>query len=219
MDKEFLDNKTETSGCTLDEYKYVYPRLMNKHITTGVPGRNELQFIRREIENHAIILEGLKKTMLKISDFDYRRENFDPIEVNFGQEKFLNTMASFENMRDNHELIIEYLETKKSVLEKGSRTATATKDVNENKLTVDQLALKMVYEGVTMVTREKYGDDLYNKFSHWSKRANRTANDGTDRQLNNKIERFEKVIEALSPEDKQQAINEVKILKSYLTNK
>lgn len=117
MDKEFLDNKTETSGCTLEEYIYVYPRLMNKHITTGVPGRNELQFIRREIENHTIILEGLKKTMLKISDFDYRRENFDPIEENFGQEKFLNTMASYENMRDNHELIIEYLEFKKSALE------------------------------------------------------------------------------------------------------
>lgn len=113
LDKEYLDSKTETSGCDLDQYKYVYPRLMNNHINTGVAGRNELQFIRREIENHTIILEGLKRTMEKISDLDYRRKNFDPIEVNFGQEKFLNSMRTYENMRDSHELIIEYLESKK----------------------------------------------------------------------------------------------------------
>lgn len=116
IDKEFLDRKTETSGCNIEEYKLLYPRLMNEHITTGVPGRNELQFIKREKENHTIILEGLKKTMIKISDFDYRRKHFDPIEENFGQENFLNTMKGLESMRDNHELIIEYLKTKKSEL-------------------------------------------------------------------------------------------------------
>lgn len=225
--KEYLDNKTETSGCTFEEYKHVYPRLMNKHITTGVAGRNELQFIRREIENHAIILEGVKASMLKISDFDYRRLNFDPIEKNFGQEKFLNTMASYENMRDSHELIIEYLETKKSELE-----ATQQQAPSDKKEKVPVIALLYYYNG-QYITRDnaqsianKYGynaktsgEGLYHDFAKYAVNANRKASGGNKLKCNNRIKIQNRVIKLLIDENaKSKAITELDILKAKLIN-
>ena len=83
-------------------------------------------------------------------------------------------------------------------------------------LTDNQNALKMVYEKKSNVTEKEYGRSLYNKYCHWSDRNNRTANDGTNLQLRNKIKRFEKVIEVLGTEFKQKAIDEVNILKAHL---
>jgi hypothetical protein len=57
---------------------------------------------------------------------------------------------------------------------------------------------------------------LYNKVTYWLNRNNRTADEGSNLQLQNKIKRFEKVIDLLDDEFKQRAIDEVKILKSHL---
>lgn len=95
-----------------------------------------------------------------------------------------------------------------------------TKNLENPKLTVDQKALKMVYENTTIVTRQEHGNDLYNKVTKWSKTKNRIANpDSTNLVLENKIKLFESVIELLAPDCKQKPIDEVKILKSYLPNK
>ncbi|PIF62658.1 hypothetical protein [Flavobacterium sp. 11] len=113
MDKHYLDRKTETSGCTLEEYKYVYPRLMELFIQQ-YDDFQELNFIEREIENHSANLENCKSGILRISDFDYRRKHFDPIEKNCGQEKFLEMMSYYEKRASSHKAIINYLETKNS---------------------------------------------------------------------------------------------------------
>jgi hypothetical protein len=89
----------------------------------------------------------------------------------------------------------------------------------ESKLTVEQTALIMVYEGKTLVTRKEHGNNLYNLVTKWSKRQNRIANDGTDLQLKNKIKRFESILPYLSEEKKLKVIDEVKTLKSYLPEK
>lgn len=115
--------------------------------------------------------------------------------------------------------ILEFLKQRKQELEKESYSISGTnsfKNTRDKKHTTDQIALKMVYEGNTLVTREEHGNDLYNKVTYWLKRDNRTANDGSNLQLQNKIKRFEKVIDLLDDESKQRAIDEVKILKSYL---
>jgi hypothetical protein len=117
MDKDFLDSKTETSGCTLEEYKYVYPRLIEDY-TQQYIDYDELTFIDRELDTHSIILKSSKKNMKTISDFDFRREHFDPIEKNCGQEKFLETMSYFEKRVASHKAIISWLETRKLELEK-----------------------------------------------------------------------------------------------------
>jgi hypothetical protein len=112
MDKEFLDSKTETSGCTLEEYKYIYPRLMGD-FTKQYDDYDELTYIDRQIENHSIIMNSCKNGMERISDFDFRRENFDLIEENCGQDKFLEMMSYYEKRASSHKAIISFLETKK----------------------------------------------------------------------------------------------------------
>lgn len=89
------------------------------------------------------------------------------------------------------------------------------------KLTVDQIALKMVYEGITAVTREEHGNDLYNKFMYWFKPKNRTGNlnkiDSTDLVIENRMKKIETVLELLPEDKKAKAFGDISILKSYLS--
>jgi ribosomal protein S17 len=97
----------------------------------------------------------------------------------------------------------------------------------ENKLTISEIALKCFYEG-KVINREnaksylvgtKYtsGERLYNKFIKWSNNTDRKAYPESKVKLRNKIESFEKVI-ALLPEDKNgKAIDELKILNSFIS--
>jgi hypothetical protein len=86
-------------------------------------------------------------------------------------------------------------------------------------ITVKQLALKLAWEN-KIVTRKEHGNDLYNKVTFWKNRQNRIANpDGTDLVLQNKIKLFNSVIPLLDNELKPTAIDEVRILESYVINK
>jgi hypothetical protein len=83
-------------------------------------------------------------------------------------------------------------------------------------ITVKQLALKMAWEN-KIVTRKEHGNNLYNEVTKWKNRQNRIANpDGTDLVLQNKIKFFNSVIPLLDDKLKKTAIDEVKILESYL---
>lgn len=114
-------------------------------------------------------------------------------------------------------LINEFLNQRKQELEKESGTVPAFKTKNSREFSTDQQALIMVYEGNTIVTREKHGDDLYNKFTKWAKSQTRTADpDTTKLVLENKIRKFENIIPFLMEENKQKALDEIKILKSHL---
>lgn len=120
MDKHYLDSKTETSGCTLEEYKYVYPRLMGLFIQQ-YDDFQELNFIEREIENHFAIMENCKSGISRISAFDFRNERFKT------EEEFFNMVSFYEKRASSHKAIINYLETKKSDI-KESKPQQTNKD-------------------------------------------------------------------------------------------
>lgn len=96
----------------------------------------------------------------------------------------------------------------------------------ENKLTISEIALKYFYEGI-FINREnanKYlegtghtsGDKLYNDYIKWSDRQNRKADPESKRKLKNKIKLFENVIDLLPENKKGKAIDELKILNSFI---
>jgi len=99
---------------------------------------------------------------------------------------------------------------------------------NINKLSINEIALKLVYEGIN-VTRENAkeiikeygytsGDALFNKFLRWSNRTDRKGCPETVKKLKNKIELFEKVVEILPEEKSASAKDELKILKSFISD-
>jgi len=92
-------------------------------------------------------------------------------------------------------------------------------------LSINQIALKSVYEGL-QVTRENAdgivkqynhnsGEKLFQRFTHYSNTQNRKGkpNPPTTKKFQNKIELFESVIELLPEPNKQRAIDELNILK------
>lgn len=93
-----------------------------------------------------------------------------------------------------------------------------------SKLTIDQIALNLYYEGETVTIEnadeiiKKYGltsgKKLYQQASFYSKRANRLAIRETKKKQENKIKLFEFVIDLLPPDKKQQAKDELKILEN-----
>lgn len=110
MDEKYLDSITESSSCRLEEYKYVYPRLM-KTFTSQFEDFNELTFIKREIENHLTNIESKKNAMSKCIDFYHNGEKFNT------NEEFLIMMSSLEKMIASHDAIISFLETNKQTLQ------------------------------------------------------------------------------------------------------
>ena len=93
------------------------------------------------------------------------------------------------------------------------------------KLTINQIALKLFYEG-EIISKEncndiineyghKSGDKLYQRFTYYSSTANRKANPHplTQKRFQNKIELFKSVIGLLSEEGKERALDELNILK------
>lgn len=97
------------------------------------------------------------------------------------------------------------------------------------KLSIKQIALKLAYEG-TKVSKEN-ANQIIREFGHnsgqkliiefnkvYNSRNRITDPDETKRILQNKINLFESVAEILSPQFRSKADDEIKILKSYLSN-
>ncbi len=103
------------------------------------------------------------------------------------------------------------------------------------KISSAQMVLVWIYEGRFNITRENAnsvikdcakefgykntsGDDLYTKFSHYTKKLNRTADpDGvTDKKLRNKITLFKSVIPLVKPEFRTKIQDEINALESKL---
>jgi hypothetical protein len=134
------------------------------------------------------------------------------------------------NLRVEHNILaknfIEFCESEirkiKNTLEhKPQQYKTGTK------LSIQQVALKLVYEGKHL-TREtareiikeyghNSGDGLYNAYSKYSNSNDRTAhpNPFTERKLKNKINLFEFVVNILEEPYRLRAESELDILKSY----
>lgn len=105
-----------------------------------------------------------------------------------------------------------------------------TEQVKTAKLSLFQIALIHVYEG-QQITRENgteiakdYGHNsgsaLFNKYTYYRSTANRKGKPTpcTPKKLKNKIELFESVVNYLSENNKQRAIDEINILKTHYEN-
>lgn len=98
-------------------------------------------------------------------------------------------------------------------------------DEPKPELSISQIALKYIYEG-KMITRQngndiakeygrKSGEALYQEYTHYINYGNRVgdANQWSMRKLKEQIKRIERVIELISPDKREQAEDELKILK------
>lgn len=126
----------------------------------------------------------------------------------------------------------EWFESEKKFIKEITPLLTNT-IYNQNKsndLRIPEIALKLVYEGI-LVTKENCnqiikeygyssGEKLYNEFIYYSRRQNRldAPNPITKTKFKNKINRFEKVAELLQDPFKEQALDEIKVLKSHFKN-
>jgi hypothetical protein len=96
----------------------------------------------------------------------------------------------------------------------------------QNKLTLQQIALKYAWEG-KLITKQNMneiarqsgynsGDALYNHYCRLSMKSDRLADPESLMKLKNKIKLFEKVIEFIPEANKQRALNELTVLQEIL---
>ncbi|WP_233897718.1 hypothetical protein [Tenacibaculum piscium] len=94
------------------------------------------------------------------------------------------------------------------------------------KLSIKQVALKYIYEG-KHITRQNSnsiikeyghtsGDKLYNEYTRYSSKTNRTGNENTQKKLENKIKLIESVIPLLSIDNQEKPKKEITDLKAKL---
>ena len=121
MNKPFLDIITESSGCTLGEYEYVYSRLLENYKIKW-NDFEETGFIAKEIKNHSQNLEMYENKIEEITEYKYRKEHFRTHEV------FLSTFSYFEKIIASHKAIIKFLDTKKRELEAPQQNKTLHPD-------------------------------------------------------------------------------------------
>lgn len=99
--------------------------------------------------------------------------------------------------------------------------------IKVEKIPIPQIALQYFYEDI-FINREnanKYlegtghtsGDKLYNEYIKWTDKQNRKADPESKTKLKNKIKLFENVIDLLPENKKGKAIDELKILNSFIS--
>jgi hypothetical protein len=111
-------------------------------------------------------------------------------------------------------------------IQKAKLKVRTPNDLNKPPLTINQIALKYVYEE-SQITRdngngiaEKYGhksgEKLFQRYTYYSSRANRIGNSSTKIKINNKIMLIESVITLLHVDNQQRPKDELTTLKSKL---
>lgn len=114
MDTNYLDTIETTNLLTLEEYKYVYPRLMLEYIKLGADC-NEMYFIKEQIEQHYLHIDSAKKSQIKISD-DRNYEKYGTFE------DWVKTARSFDIIIISLKEIIKFLKQKKQELKTDLQT-------------------------------------------------------------------------------------------------
>lgn len=94
-------------------------------------------------------------------------------------------------------------------------------------LTLREIALKCYYEGKILNrdnaiielknTKHNSNDKLYSNFTKWSTKLERTSDPDSKVKLLNKIKIFERVIQSLPKSKRTAAMDDLKILESYIT--
>lgn len=139
----YLDTIQATNLLTLEEYIYVYPRLMSEYIKLGVDC-NEMYFIEEQIEQHYLYIDIAKKNQkLILDDYDYKK---------YGTfEDWVKTVRSYDIVIVSLKSIIKFLETKKSELEVPQPPTPPEDDKSKEipfifKNTFDSVSEKKVYD-------------------------------------------------------------------------
>lgn len=212
-------------------YAYFLPPDLNEDFETNQDFTIAVKILHRQN-----ISSFLKKCL------DYNRTDF----LNFIDEQFLLCKNKSEECvlawleSTHHFLVVEQnifvfqneLIEKRGAFLKWYRDVLKTipnkKAEAQQKLSINQIALKLVYEEVN-VNKENAdkiiieygynsGHKLYQQFNLYNTRSNRTANpDKSKKILENKINLFKSVIDLVSDKNKIKVIDEHKILLSHLS--
>jgi hypothetical protein len=225
------DNDEQRSLLSFENgYSYYLPFDLKQDFETDLDFKIAVKMLHRK---------NVMSFLLKAISFD--KNDF----INFIQEQFYLCKNKDEDCVSmwlesvNHFLITEHnvFEFQEGLNEKRGAflkwytdiKKTIPKDIieRENKLTINQIALKLVYENAHLTkenaneTIKNYGytsgHKLYQEFNFYHKRNNRTANpDKSKKVLENKINLFKSVIDLLDDKFKRKAIDECETLKTYL---
>lgn len=170
------------------------------------------------INDRISLFENLVIDYKKTADFDAGRELDGKELIN---DVLTNTKMGTVGDLEFAIKELAFLQKKKESL----KNPIFTED--ENKLSINQIALKLVYENES-VTKENAneiikeyghtsGHKLYLRFNFYYKRINRIGdNNDTKKVLENRIKLLEDVIKLLEDNFKEKAIDECETLKTYL---
>lgn len=147
----------------------------------------------------------------------------------FKQARYLNPFKNkYENTlnyKSVPEQLIIWCEHELEHLEKLSELSPCVKIKTNDKLTINQIALKYVYSEIQINRKNgnkiaieyghNSGEKLFQRFTYYSSAANRKGKPNlcTPRKLNNKIKLLESVVELLPTDKQERAKDEVSILK------
>lgn len=189
---------------------------------------------RKKIDHEG---EILKNSIYKDAD-DFKRDfsewvilGHKIIQFEQGEKIFTGNYKELKNMEADRSKIWERIAPvlrNTGLTEPPQKTETKT-----DKLTVPQIALIYIYEGI-QITREnageiaaahgytakKSGEGLFQDYTKYCSTANRKGKPTpcTPKKLKNKIKFFESVVNHLSDKNKQRAIDEIKILETIFEN-
>jgi len=152
----------------------------------------------------------------------------------YGNETQYKENLTKQNWIEYIEFFKDEIKRKKADLEKEKQSWKPQQtETKTDKLKVNQIALIHVYEGI-QITRENAGEiaakhgytatnsgeGLFQDYTNYGSTANRKGKPSpcTPKKLKNKIELFESVVNYLSDNNKQRAIDEIMILKTIFEN-
>lgn len=228
LNREF--SKFEYLQDFVDEVNDNFLKNINKNDTLKYY-LSELSFLNRyfNVDNYDLIIKN------NSTELDLSLSEKGLLEAYYIFEIILDeiTLCCFKYDLDFYKLCDEinfdysYLDV--GLIDVSTKESLKDISIKENKLSINQIALKLVYSNSTVnkenadSTIKEYGHNsghkLYQAFNFYYKKANRIGHDvesETKKILDNKIKLLESVIELVQDDFKQKAIDECKTLRSHL---
>jgi hypothetical protein len=183
-------------------------------LTIPLPLRGDsYDYLTSRIENFTICYNYIYSKLDKSKQIEFKYDTLDGLKSTSDAQ----TVTKLKIIIDN---LIQDVES--------CNTALTTGASDKQRLSMNQIALKYVYEG-SQITRlkgdeiakeygYKSGEKLFQKFTYYSSTANRKGkpNPFTIRRLQNKINLLESVTPLLSIEKQSKVMDEVSTLKATL---
>lgn len=222
----------ETSGAILHSNEAIKQlgKEESRNLTVSFHFQKEVTiYFLRFLERQQSIFE--KDYFIERSDFYKRCLLSLNIKLNEWNKESIRVLRDLNDMNIPPDTL-EFLEYFKHHIKSRAelhRTTEIKQIIQEEKLSLSQIALKYAYENESITENnrneiaEKYkhtsGKKLMQHFTFYYDRSNRKSKPHpsyTLKTLNNKIKLFESVIKLLSEEAKRKAIDELRILKGFL---